>query len=186
MSPVSKRLTTLTLLPLLTVSAVCSARSLGSNPGDTVEMTMLVLTDSGTPTQANFGPYDIAIDGVSQDGFHFELLLAEETTWVAACATGDGNALLCSFYAPAGDHHGFLAVDTRADGLTSGTLKGPRLQVEVVSERTGWALTEDQMHLAGLDLLGRDKVWFERSGNLEAQPLLAAAAGALWVFEEVR
>lgn len=185
MTRISKSLSTLVLIPALAVSAVASARTLGSDD-DQLAMTVLALSDDGSPVHANFGPYDVEVDGVGVDSFHFELQVAEQAAWIAACAMGDGSRLLCRFYSPTGDAHGFLAVDTRDTGLTTGTLQGPGVDAEIVVERAGWTVTSDQAEVAGVSLRGRDKVWFDRSSDLDTQPLLAAAAGALLVFDELR
>jgi len=185
MTPISKRLSTLVVIPALAVSAVASARTLGPDD-DQLSMTVLELREDGTPVHANFGPYDVEVDGVGYDSFHFELQRADEAAWIAACAMGDGTRLLCSFYSPSSDAHGFLAVDTRDEGLTTGTLQGPGVDAQVEVERAGWTLWSDESEVAGVTLRGRDKVWFDRSGDLDSQPLLAAAAGALLVFDELR
>ncbi|GEM_PF-5990923 len=187
MTPLSNRLSTLIVVPALAVSAVASARTLDlGSDDDTLQMSVLGLSEHGAPVHANFGPYDVEIDGVDTDRFHFELQRAEEPTWIGACAMGAGDQLLCSFYSPTLDAHGFLAVDDRDDGLTLGTLQGPDVDLGVRTDRAGWTLQDDQGAIGGVSLRGRDQIWFDRQGDLETQPLLAAAAGALWVYDEVR
>lgn len=187
MTALVNRRNTLMLIPVLAVSAVASARTLDAVTDEgTLTMPVLELRDGGEPTHTNFGPYDVEVTGVEQEGFHFDLQVAEEDTWIASCAIGDGTRLLCSFYSPDSEELAFLAVDQRSAGGTSGTLQGPGLIAAVQNDRAGWTLVDGADEVAGVRLRGRDRVWFDRDGDLATQPLLAAAAGALLVFDEVR
>jgi hypothetical protein len=187
MPALSDRMLTLFVIPALAMSAVASARTVGTNPEPAI-MTLAVLSlqENGLPVHTNFGPYDVEIDGMTQGGFHFNLEMAEASIWIANCAIGDDERLLCSFYDPAGDAHGFLAVDGREDGLGTGVLQGPGVHAIVERDWSGWRVVQGETELAGVQLRGRNKVWFDVSTELAIRPLLAAAAGALLVFDEVK
>ena len=183
-----KRIGALILIPALAASAMASARTMPllAEGEDTVSMTVLDQREDGEVVHTNFGPYDVEVDAVGHDSFHFVLQEAEHDAWVAACALGDTTRLLCSFYSLTGDEHAWLAVDARGDGLASGTLQGPGVTASVRADRAGWTVVDRGEKLAGVGLRGRDRVWFDRTADLGSQPLLAAAAGALLMFDELR
>ncbi len=171
----------LIVLSCLFGGCAAAATTLDRDDG-ALAMSVLALEEDGLTTHVNFGPYDLEVLDRGYQSFRFDLEVAERPVWAVDCATGDEERLLCSFLERDGERRGLLTLEGRG-----GRLRGAGQDFDVrAAVGAGWTLSDEGPPEAGVQLLGRDRVWLAQDADQDARALMAAVTGALWLFEDGR